>query len=256
MIKIDDVGVTKNGYSILRSISAEINSGEVVAIMGSNGAGKSTLLKVLAGVSRNFAGSIQINGRSIRYYNPVELARVRGVLSQQIVLEFPMKAIEVVMLGRFPYRNTMSREGNLQIGRDCLDQVGMSSFTDRSITTLSGGEKQRVHLARVLAQLRDNSDKCKFLLLDEPLASLDIGQQYKLLKQLRLLVQRRNVGVVIIVHDLHLARLFCDKILLLHKGGMVTYGAPEEVLSINNIRNCFDVHDMEFLHANDPSSIL
>ena len=256
MIKMDDVGVTKNGYSILRSISADINSGEVVAIMGSNGAGKSTLLKVLAGVSRNFAGSIQINGRSMRYFNPEELARVRGVLSQQIVLEFPMKVIEVVMLGRFPYRKVMSIESNLQIVRDCLDQVGMSSFSDRSITTLSGGEKQRVHLARVLAQLRDNSDACKFLLLDEPLASLDIGQQYKLLKQLRLLVQRRNVGVVIIVHDLNLARLFCDKILLLHKGDMVAHGAPEEVLSIDNIRNCFDVHDLEFLHASDPSSIL
>lgn len=256
MIKIDDVGVTKNGYSILRSISADINSGEVVAIMGSNGAGKSTLLKVLAGVSRNFAGSIQINGRSMRYFNPEELARVRGVLSQQIVLEFPMKVIEVVMLGRFPYRKVMSIESNLQIVRDCLDQVGMSSFSDRSITTLSGGEKQRVHLARVLAQLRDNSDTCKFLLLDEPLASLDIGQQYKLLKQLRLLVQRRNVGVVIIVHDLNLARLFCDKILLLHQGDMVAHGAPDEVLSIDNIRNCFDVHDLEFLHASDPSSIL
>ena len=256
MIKIDDVGVTKNGYSILRSISADINSGEVVAIIGSNGAGKSTLLKVLAGVSRNFAGSIQINGRSMRYFNPEELARVRGVLSQQIVLEFPMKVIEVVMLGRFPYRKVMSIESNLQIVRDCLDQVGMSSFSDRSITTLSGGEKQRVHLARVLAQLRDNSDECKFLLLDEPLASLDIGQQYKLLKQLRLLVQRRNVGVVIIVHDLNLARLFCDKILLLHQGDMVAHGAPEEVLSIDNIRNCFDVHDLEFLHASDPSSIL
>ncbi len=256
MIKIDDVGVTKNGYSILRSISAEFKSGEVVAIMGSNGAGKSTLLKVLAGVSRNFSGATQINGRSIRYYSPEELARVRGVLSQQIALEFPMKVIEVVLLGRFPYRNVISREGNLKIVRDCLDQVGMSSFSDRSITTLSGGEKQRVHLARVLAQLRDNSDECKFLLLDEPLASLDIGQQYKLLKQLRLLVKRRNVGVVIIVHDLNLARLFCDKILLLHKGDMVAQGPPEEVLSIDNIQNCFDVHDMEFLHFNDPSSIL
>lgn len=242
MVEAKRVGVQIGNRWIVKEVSFTIEPGQLVSIIGPNGAGKSTLLKVIAGEKALHHGHVQINGQDIRNHPSSEIARLRGVLSQQLHLPFSMKVIEVVMLGRYPYRKEETNAQSRLIALQCLEDVGMASFENRQMETLSGGEQQRVHLARVLTQISiENSTKNRYLLLDEPTASQDITQKYRLLSLLKYLCKEKGVGVLIILHDLHLAAQYSDQILLLKNGSALAYGRPPKVLSRHRIQEVFDL---------------
>lgn len=252
MLEAQNLTLARGGKTLLSGISLTLHPGEVLSIIGPNGAGKSTLMKLLSGDLSADSGSIILEKRPLNLWSSRELARKRGVLPQNSELNFPLKVLEVVLLGRSnAYRDHETRE-DLEIARQCLDRVDLSGFETRIYTTLSGGEKQRVHLARVLAQLwkkKADIDSPRYYFLDEPTASLDIGHQQGLLQTARSLARKENAAVLAVLHDLNLAATFSDRILLLRQGKCLICGTPREVLTAEWIR---DVFCMEVLVQEHP----
>lgn len=228
--------------SILDNLSFVCRAGEITAILGENGAGKSTLMNCLAG-GQDYTGEVLLNDVSICDYSVAKLAECRAVLPQNSALNFPFNVREVVRLAL-----SLSHLGNTEqtnIIEDCLSMVDAVQFIDRNYLQLSGGEKQRVQLARVLAQLRAyDNDKSQFLFLDEPTSALDLKHQFSTLTMLRNLTKSSsalNIGVLVIMHDLNLASLYCDKILLLDGGRLVSHNKPAQVFDTQTIRDAFGI---------------
>lgn len=243
MIEAANIHVSIKGKPLLRDVHLRAVPGELVALVGANGAGKSTLLRVLAGALSPSSGEVRINGKPLSTWTKESLARVRGVLSQSVHLSFPMTAQEIVELGRYGFYRRESTAERRRIASWALAQVRMQDFAGRNFTTLSGGEQQRVHLARVLTQIYENdAQSSKFLLLDEPVASLDIAQQHHLLELVRSLTRRLSLGALVVIHDMNLAARYADRIVMLKKGARIADGPPAEVLSPENIHEVFGVH--------------
>ncbi len=242
MIKARNIQVSRGGNLILKNVSLTIRPGEVVAVVGANGAGKSTLLQAMSKSLTVSSGLISLNGIALEDWETTNLARVRGILSQQINLSFCLPVIEVVNLGRHPHAQLLSRTENEAIAWHCLQQVGMQDFAYRNIQTLSGGEQQRVHFARVLAQINEShSAQAKYLLLDEPTSSLDLYQQHQLLQLVREQSKSSQIGIFIILHDLNLAAQYADHLVLLKNGSVIEQGTPAEVLTEQNILAGFNM---------------
>lgn len=219
---------------LLSDIHFELKDKELLVILGKNGAGKSTLLKHISGEIRNEKNNIQIFFKKISSFKSKELAQRRAVLTQTTPLNFSYEVLEVVLLGRIPHqRRQLETEEDVKIAQQCLERVGLQGYETRNYLTLSGGEQQRVHLARVLAQIWSediHSDIEKLLLLDEPTSSLDIAHQHQTLRVVKSLLTQ-NVSCMAILHDLNLASQYADKVLILEDGKMVAYGTPKEVLT-------------------------
>ena len=246
-ISANNLSVTKNDRKILVDLNFTCRPGEITAIVGENGAGKSTLMNCLAGVAE-FAGEVTINNHPIRSLSLAKLAQYRAVLPQQSSLNFPFSVYEVVRLAMS--LGCLSQKDQELIIADSLALVDATQFIDRDYLHLSGGEKQRVQLARVLAQLRaHNHQENRFLFLDEPTSALDLKHQYSTLKMLRKLCTNNserensasNIGALVIVHDLNLASFYCDKILLLDGGRLIAHDAPEQIFQHNIIKRSFGI---------------
>jgi iron complex transport system ATP-binding protein len=218
MIEARDVTVSRR----LAGVTLSLSPGEVVGIIGPSGAGKSTLLAALAGDLPPTSGEILLDGQALGTFSPDALARRRAVLPQSSPLSFGFRVHELVALGRAPWGD----EGTPSVRRALAD-VGLAGLAARSYLTLSGGEKQRAHLARVLAQL-DGAER-PTLLADEPTAHLDVGHTRTVLALLRA-VAHRGVAVLVVLHDLQAALAFTDRLLLLAEGRPVAFGPPAEVL--------------------------
>ncbi len=242
MIEATNIHVRIKSKPLLRDVHLRGAPGELVALVGANGAGKSTLLRVLAGALSPNSGEVRINGQPLSTWTKEGLARVRGVLSQSVHLSFPMTAQEIVELGRYGFYRRESTAERRRIGAWALAQVRMQDFAGRDFTTLSGGEQQRVHLARVLTQIYENdAQSSKYLLLDEPVSSLDIAQQHHLLELVRSLTRRLSLGALVVIHDMNLAARYADRIVMLKKGARIAGGTPAEVLSPENIHEAFGI---------------
>jgi len=217
--------VTRGGRRILDVPKAGVAGGEVLGILGANGAGKSTLLRCLAGELRPDAGEVLLFGRAIGAWPPVELARRRAVMPQASALGFPLRAREVVALGRTPHAG---RAGNSALIAAAMAETGTTLLAERWYGSLSGGEQQRVQLARVLAQLGDVREAALFL--DEPTASLDLPHQRAILEAA---ARRAAAGaaVVVVLHDVALAARHCTRIMLLAEGRVMADGDVAEVLT-------------------------
>jgi iron complex transport system ATP-binding protein len=201
----------------LGPVSFEAQQRELIAILGPNASGKSTLLTLIAGMNKPLSGRIEIDLRT--------RARKIALVQQESELLFPLRVWEYVLQGRYPYGRRLrfeSAEDCLHAG-NALAQVGADAFRDRWMDRLSGGEKQRVILARALAQ------RPSLLLLDEPTQHLDIGGKVELLRRLRRLADENRYAVLVVTHELDLAAEFCDRIVLLHKGKCLRVGTPAEV---------------------------
>lgn len=243
MLSAENIQYEIKKKPILQGVSFDVKPGEFIAIIGPNGAGKSTLLKILCGELHRYTGKVLLNGQELASIKPKQLALHRAVLSQEIALTLPFKVSEVVMMGRYPHFDTNPVAEDHTIVDECLELTGMKAFKDRNYLTLSGGEKQRVHLSRVLAQLggtQSSEDSSKLLFLDEPVNGLDLKYQ-----QLGMKIAREwkgaNNAVVAVLHDLNLAAHFADRILLLNRGNQVILDTPEKVLTKENIKNVYDV---------------
>lgn len=242
MLAATDITVDLRTTRALDAVSVEVAAGEVVAILGPNGAGKSTLLAALSGVRRPATGSVTLQGRPLHTWPLDALARQRAVLPQQPELNFPFRALEVVLLGRSPHAGRSRRADDLTTACAALRATATVHLADRVYTTLSGGERQRVQLARVLAQLdftRPSSPTdSRFLLLDEPTAALDLTHQHSVLAMAREL-SRCGFGVLAILHDPNLAARYADRIVLLHRGRELLSGTPRQVLTETALQQAY-----------------
>lgn len=233
MIRADGIAVAAGGRRILDDVSVAVAPGELVVVLGPNGAGKSTLLGALAGDRRLEAGEVWLADRPLASWSRAERAERRGVLEQRASLESAFRVADVVQMGRAPHHTP---ERDALIVRAALVEVGMLGAAHRSYPTLSGGEQQRVQLARVLAQLWD-TDPCA-LLLDEPVAALDVAVQHDILR-LASRRARQGAAVLVTLHDLNLAARYADRVVLLAQGRVVADGPPAAVLNPTTIEAVF-----------------
>ena len=231
----------KGGKSLLDDVSFELNAGEVLAVIGPNGAGKTSLLKALSGESvsadEQCSGKISYADRLLEAWPQAERAQQLAVLPQLSLLNFPYTVEEVVQLGRIPHSTGQRVDGEL-VGQ-ALAQLDLNDLRSRLYTELSGGEKQRTQLARALVQ-SGCPDKQRYLLLDEPTASLDLGHQQQLMQAIRQLASQ-GVVVVIILHDVSLAARYGDKLLALKKGKVLAFGSAEDVVTESVMHELYDV---------------
>lgn len=237
MIDARDVTVIAGGRAIVDGVDLRIERGELVALVGANGAGKTTLLRVLTAELSPARGRVLLAGRPLAAWHPLELARVRAVLPQSSPLSFPFRAREVVLFGRAPHGAAAAR----RIADRALAAAGASHLAERRYPTLSGGEKQRVQLARVLAQIWDAPDRgdCA-LFLDEPTASLDLAHQHAVLAAARDLADR-GAAVLTVLHDLDLAARYADRIAVLARGRVLADASPELALRPDIVERAFSV---------------
>ncbi|MBE0462131.1 MAG: ATP-binding cassette domain-containing protein [Halomonadaceae bacterium] len=246
MLTLHQAGFTS--IPALAPIDGEIHPGELLAIVGPNGAGKSTLLSMLSGYRRCEQGSVQLDGHLLHEWEITALANRRALVAQQEPVGFDWRVEELVCLGSKPEKALIA---------ELLDDLDLVPLAKRSVLSLSGGERQRVMIARGACQLlsrRSNTAKDGgLLLLDEPTSALDIGQQQRLMRQLRAWATQHRMAIVCVLHDLNLAATYADGVWLLHQGQRIAYGKPHHVLTPARIA---DVYGAEFQatanHAASP----
>lgn len=232
------VSVTVGAATLVDQVDLCILPGERVAIVGPNGAGKSTLLRLLSADLRPTRGVVKLGGGDIASYTPSQLALKRAMLSQHVSVSFPFTVEEIVRMGRGSQSTTTSQA----LVDAAIDEVDLNDFRHRELPTLSGGEQQRAHLARVLVQLAcgEAVHGPGVLLLDEPTSSLDMRHQLDLVETARRRA-RGGTAVVAILHDLNLAMRFADRVILLAHGALAADGAPRETVTADMIRRVFEV---------------
>lgn len=232
-IKTDNIQVSFGSKPILHDISLAIHDKEFVGIIGPNGSGKSTFLKCLYRVLQPSGGKIFFDGSELNSLSHRDIALKMAVVAQHSTVNFDFSVLEMVLMGRSPYKGLLDRDqlDDYEIARHALAEVGLSDFESRNFNTLSGGEQQRVILARALAQ------RTECLVLDEPTNHLDIKYQLELMT----IVKRLDATVVSAIHDLNLAAIYCDRIIALKDGHIVCSGTPQEVLTAETIRHIYGV---------------
>ena len=233
--------------------SFEARQREMVAILGPNASGKSTLLMLLAGLAKPLSGRIEIDGTEVSKLDIRTRAQRIALVQQESELLFPLRVWEYVLQGRYPYGRRLRFESDEDclLAGNALAQVGADALRDRWMDQLSGGEKQRVILARALAQ------RPSLLLLDEPTQHLDIGGKVELLRRLRKLADANRYTVLVVTHELNLAAEFCDRIVLLHKGKCLRVGTPAEVYERDLLGDVFDAPlEVEMRPGGRPRVIL
>lgn len=242
---------TIDGVPLVRNVSLDIASGAVHAVLGPNGAGKSTLLRLLSGELRANRGGIVCAGRPLSGWTPAQLARLRAVLPQREQLGFGFSVEDVVRLGRLPCP-AHSPERELEIILDALDLAGVGHLRARRYPSLSGGERSRVQLARVLAQIWEPVELGpRLLLLDEPTASLDLAHQHHCLRVARAFAER-GVAVLAVLHDPNLVMAYADQVTLLCCGEALAQGTPKTVLTAAHLEQMYGVPIELSLTAGQP----
>jgi iron complex transport system ATP-binding protein len=231
----EDLRLVYGGRAVVDGVELGISGGEVLGLIGPNGAGKSSLLRLLAGVERPTAGRVLWNGTDLPRLSERERARQIGYLPQAATLHWPLTVRTVVELGRLPWRAGWQpdRDGAAAIRR-ALTTADLDGFGERRVDTLSGGERMRVMVARLLAGTP------QVLLADEPVAGLDLAHQLRVMRLLRAQA-REGRAVLVVLHDLNLAARFCDRLLLLADGRVRAEGPPSRVLDADDIGACYGV---------------
>lgn len=227
-ISASAIRVELGGSTVLDGVELDVREGEVLALVGPNGAGKSTLLAVLAGDVKPNRGVVELGGRDIHSIPALELARLRSVLTQENAVSFSFLVREVVEMGRSPWARTAEAEDDDSAIADAVRATDVEALSERPYSSLSGGEKARVSLARVLAQ------SAKTLLLDEPTAALDLRHQEEVMRNARRLAGA-GAAVVVVLHDLSLAGAWADRVALLSGGSLSAVGSPSEVLTAQRL---------------------
>ena len=235
MIKLDvkELGFEIDGTVIVDSVSLQIEKGEFVGLVGPNGCGKSTLLKNIYRIYQPAAGQIFLDGEEIHGIKDKEFARRMSVMVQENSVEFDLTVLDMVMLGRYAHKKLLqdSSKEDRKIALRYIEEVGLSGYEGRGFLSLSGGEKQRVLLARALSQ------EAELIVLDEPTNHLDIKYQFQIMN----ILKAQNITVFTSVHDLNIASLYCDRLIVLKKGKFITAGPPEEVLTEELLRFLYGI---------------
>lgn len=239
-LEIKNLEVSRSGNMIIKEASLSLKNGEFIGIIGPNGSGKSTILKTIYKTLKFNKGNIHINGKDINKISIKSLSKEQAVVSQFNEYNFDFKVEDIVIMGRNPHKGLFEFDNkeDYEIVEKSLKKVDMLEYRNRSFSTLSGGEKQRVILARALAQETD------LLILDEPTNHLDINYQIQILD----LVKDLNISVIVALHDLNLASIYCDKLYVINKGVIVKSGKPEEIITTQLIREVFRVNSYIHVH--------
>lgn len=232
-VSAENILLSYGAREILKGVSIESSGHSFVGLIGPNGSGKSTLLKCIYRILKPDAGQVFLDDQELLSMSVRSSARKMAVVAQHNYYNFDFRVREVVLMGRAPHKKALERDNaeDYRIADEALKTVGMLEFADRSFSTLSGGEQQRVILARALAQ------QTPCLILDEPTNHLDVTHQLQLLK----IVKNLDVTVISAFHDLNIAAMFCDRIYVLQKGEIVGCGTPAEVLTPELIRKIYNV---------------
>lgn len=233
MIELQHISVTFGKREILNDICADIAEGRITAVMGPNGCGKTTLLRCIGGLLEPNGGQVVIDGHKVQDFSARTLARQVAFVRQQAQTDFEFSAFETVLMGRNPYQKRLQNESqkDWDIVEQCMRQTGIWHLRLAKPGEMSGGEMQRVMIARALAQ------QTPVLLMDEPVSNLDIAHQLEIMR----LLQNAGKSVVIVIHDLNLALQFCDDLLLFHEGRLLYRGPMAEGLTPENIKTVYGV---------------
>ncbi|MEP7266396.1 MAG: heme ABC transporter ATP-binding protein [Saprospiraceae bacterium] len=250
MLKADNISFKIGTKELLKNVSVEFAPGKINLIIGPNGAGKSTLVKILSGMLMPSVGEVFYSKRNIKNIPMKELAQFRALLSQSIELTFPLTVWEVVVMGRYPFFSGKPSTNDISICKETISFFDLKGLANQNYMTLSGGEKQRVHFARVASQIWEpNENDCHYLILDEPLSFLDIYYQFDFMHKITDLIKQRNWLVLGVVHDLNLAGKYADHIVLMNNGSIIADGSKEHVLTQKNILEAYRLHT-EVLYEN------
>ncbi|MVN91554.1 heme ABC transporter ATP-binding protein [Mucilaginibacter aquatilis] len=238
MISLNQVSYKAGKKTLLADINLEVQKGEMLAVIGANGAGKSTLMKLLSGDQQAHTGEVRLDDEHIKTYSMAALALRRAVLSQHNTLSVSFLVEEIVMMGRYPHFNGQPSSHDVDIVKSVMNETGVKHLAGRDYSTLSGGEQQRVQLARVIAQIYDIDGA--YLFLDEPTNGLDLLYQQQILNTARHLADK-GFGVVAILHDINFASRYADRVLILKEGRILALGTPNEVITAYSIQEAFGV---------------
>lgn len=249
MIQVHNLTVKIGSKRIIEELSFDIKSGEIAVILGKNGAGKSTLLETLSGSNKISDGSILWDGNDLEKISLKFIAQRRAVLSQSVNISFPITVHELVEMGTYVVTDNLNREAVNCTVKEALRNVEMEDFIDRTFNTLSGGEQKRILLAKCIAQLMVTEvPENKYLFLDEPTSSLDISQQHAFVELLKNLAREQNIGICAILHDINLAAIVADKLIMLKSGKLVAQGSPQEVLTSVLLKQTLDIDTILGVH--------
>lgn len=238
MLSIKQLSFAYDKKNVLEEISFDIDSGDFCAIIGPNGSGKSTLLKAIAGIlPTKVAGSVYLQDTAIEKFSARELAKIVSYVPQKQDVVFDFSVFDTILMGRNPYQNRWEG-GNAQdheIVMDVMSKTHLTNLKDRMLGQLSGGEMQRVMIARAMAQ------QTPLMLLDEPLSNLDIAHKYEVMDILQHLNRQSHTTILIILHDFSFVKQYTSKSILIQNGKLQMFSSTDEVLTSNNIRSAFDL---------------
>lgn len=249
MIAAENISYLVKSKAILRGVSLEMRSGEILAVVGQNGAGKSSLLKILCGDRKPTGGAVKMENILLADWKLADCAKFRAVLPQDSGLNFPFTVSEVVLMGRAPHLGKTESAFDYEIAEAALAKFEVADLKDRIYPTLSGGERQRVQLARVLAQIWEPTaaNQSRYLFLDEPTSSLDLAHQQQTLKSVKAFA-REGVGVFLILHDLNLTAQYADRVLVLQNGAVLAVDTPENIFTAPLLKQAFGVEAVVSKH--------
>ncbi|MFO7706841.1 MAG: heme ABC transporter ATP-binding protein [Desulfobacterales bacterium] len=234
-IETDNLSHAFADRPILLQVSLAVGAGDFFVVIGPNGSGKTTLMKLMCGILKPGPGRVRVFGRDLRSYSHRSLARTIAYVPQVLEVNFPFTVEEAVLLGRAPHQSILGvpTAEDVEAARRAMAFTGVEALAGRTLEQLSGGEQQRVSIARALCQ------EPAILLLDEPTASLDLSHQLRLMDLMESLRRERAVTVVMVSHDLNLAAMYADRLLLLTNGEIARQGAPAEVLTVQNLEAAY-----------------
>jgi len=235
VLSVQDLVSRYGEQTILRDVSFKVEVGEFFVIIGPNGAGKSSLLKIIAGLTPYHGGTVQVVGKPLSDYSARKLAQMIAIVSQQPLMDFPFTVEQTVLMGRTPHLGLFSleKEEDYRIARRAMKFTEVEHLADRRLHQLSGGEQQRVMIARAICQ------QPQLILLDEPTAALDPAHQLRIMDLLERLRVNQKITVVMVSHDLNLAGMYAERLLLLKKGRIARMGRPAEVLREDVLTACY-----------------
>jgi iron-chelate-transporting ATPase len=234
---LDGASFAIAGRQLLEPLTLDLPGRQVIGLIGHNGSGKSTLLKLLARQEPVSGGAVRFEGKLLNDWNDRAFARKVAYLPQQTPPATGMLAKELVALGRYPWHGALGRFGQRDREKvaEAMALTDTERFAERLVDTLSGGERQRVWLAMLVAQ------DAEYLLLDEPISALDIAHQIEVLSLVQRLARERQLGVVVVLHDVNMAATYCDEIIALHSGRLIARGAPAEIMTTDRLEAIYGV---------------
>ncbi len=235
MLKVQDLSFRYAKRIILEDVCFETSRGKILGILGPNGVGKSTLIKCMLDILRPSQGGIFVDGRDVRDLPSLQRAKKLAYVPQAYPFRFPMTVFDMVLAGRRPYLSWRPSDDDIARVGGVLKTMDLGSLADRDFDALSGGQKQKVMLARALVQDAD------YMLLDEPTSNLDMKHQLEVMEIVRFTVREKGAGAVVAIHDLNMALRFSDLAVVIHQGGVFAFGPPGDVLTARNIGAVFGV---------------